>query len=291
MHAVARELVRRGQAVALVPTMGALHEGHLSLARRARTEGGALVVSIFVNPAQFGPSEDFARYPRNLERDLERLGPFAPEAVFAPSALDVYPSGFSTQVDPGEIGMGFEGASRPGHFRGVATVVLKLFNLVRPSVAYFGQKDFQQCVVIRRMVADLNVPVRVVVCPTVRDPDGLALSSRNSYLAPEDRHAAPVLYQSLRLAQEIFQAGEIRASALLDAMQSVLAGEPRISVDYTAIVEPAALKPVTEVETGHVALVAARVGATRLIDNLIFGPRCATEAELIDSAFPQSAPR
>jgi pantoate--beta-alanine ligase len=290
MQALARELQRRGKAVALVPTMGALHEGHLSLARRARAEGGALVVSIFVNPTQFGPSEDFARYPRNLERDLELVGPLAPEAVLAPSALDVYPPGFSSLVDPGEIGMAFEGASRPGHFRGVATVVLKLFNAVGPSVAYFGQKDFQQCVVIRRMVADLNLAVRVVVCPTVRDPDGLALSSRNRYLAADDRRAAPGLYRSLRLARETFQGGETRASALLDAMQSMLAGEPRLSVDYAAIVEPAGLKPVTEVETGHVALVAARVGGTRLIDNLIFSPRGATETELIDCAFASSPP-
>jgi pantoate--beta-alanine ligase len=291
MRAFARELKGRGKTVALVPTMGALHEGHLSLVRRAKAEGGAPVVSIFVNPTQFSPSEDFARYPRNLERDLELLGPLAPEAVFAPSALDVYPPGFATQADPGEIGMGFEGASRPGHFRGVATVVLKLFNVVGPSAAYFGQKDFQQCVVIRRMVADLNLAVRVVVCPTVRDPDGLALSSRNAYLAADDRRAAPALYRGLRLAREIYQAGETRASTLLDAMQSILAGEPRVSVDYTAIVEPAALKPVTEIEAGHVALVAARVGGTLLIDNLIFGPHDATETGLIDYAFPPTAAR
>lgn len=290
MQALAGELRRRGKPVALVPTMGALHEGHLSLVRRARANNGALAVSIFVNPAQFGPSEDFVRYPRSFERDLQLLEPFAPDAVFAPSALDVYPPGFSTEVDPGAIGMALEGASRPGHFRGVATVVLKLFNVVNPSVAYFGQKDFQQCVVIRRMVADLNLGVRIVVCPTVRDPDGLALSSRNAYLAAEDRRAAPALYHSLRLAREMYHSSETRASALLDAMQSVLVGEHRISTDYTAIVEPAALKPVSEIETGHVALMAARVGTTRLIDNLIFGPPGATETELIDCAFARNHP-
>ena len=290
MQSVAGELNRRGK-LGLVPTMGALHPGHLSLARRARAESDALAVSIFVNPAQFAPSEDFARYPRTLEADLDLLQPLAPEAVFAPSALDMYPQGFTTQADPGEVGMGFEGASRPGHFRGVATVVLKLFNVIRPATAYFGQKDFQQVVVIRRMTADLNLNVRVVVCPIVRDPDGLALSSRNAYLDPEDRLAAPALYRSLRLAQEVFQSGDTRASAVLDAMQSVLAGEPRLTLDYAAIVEPAELKPVTEIHTGNVALVAARAGGIRLIDNLIFGPPGASETELIDYAFPRTAAR
>jgi pantoate--beta-alanine ligase len=284
MCALARELRGNGTAVALVPTMGALHAGHLSLMQRAREDGHRLVVSIFVNPTQFGPSEDFNRYPRDLDRDLERLQAVQPDVVFAPSAEEMYTPGFSTYVDPGLVASRWEGTSRPGHFRGVCTVVLKLFNLVAPEVAYFGQKDFQQVVIMRQMVADLNLAVRPVICPIVREPDGLAISSRNVYLNAEDRKAALALCRSLRSAQQMFHRGETRATELLAALHAVVRGEPRASLHYAAIVDSASLEPVQQVASGNVALLAARVGPVRLIDNLIFGPAGATETELIELA-------
>jgi len=272
MRTRAREVRSRGISLALVPTMGALHEGHLSLVRRAKHQCDVVVVSVFVNPAQFGPAEDLARYPRTLTEDLELLRSFKVDAVFAPADAEMYPEGFRTFVEPGEIAASFEGASRPGHFRGVATVVLKLFNIVEPDVAYFGQKDFQQVQVIRRLVEDLNLGVRLVVCPIVREPDGVAMSSRNRYLSAEERLAALVLQRCLQRAEELAQAGEASAKKLLEEMQSVFAAEPRAQLDYLAIVEPTWLRPVERVAAGSVALVAARVGKVRLIDNLIFGP-------------------
>lgn len=271
MRRLARDLRGRGQVVALVPTMGALHEGHLSLVRRARADGGALVVSIFVNPTQFGPGEDLSRYPRNLDRDCELLAPFGPDAVFAPQASDMYPDGFDTRVEPGKAAQVLEGAVRPGHFGGVATVVLKLFSLIAPDAAYFGQKDFQQVAIIRRMVEDFNLSARIVVCPTVREPDGLALSSRNAYLDAEHRRAAPALYRSLVAARELFEAGETRVAALVDAMRAVIAGEPIVQLDYAAVVSEDSMQAVERAEAGNVALVAARVGPARLIDNVILG--------------------
>jgi pantoate--beta-alanine ligase len=285
MGTLARNLRSQGKVVTLVPTMGALHRGHLSLVERARDEGDILIVSIFVNPTQFGPGEDYERYPRNLDRDLELLTPFNPEAVFAPAATDMYPAGFSTTIEPGPVAASLEGAARPGHFRGVATIVLKLFNLIRPHIACFGQKDFQQVAVLRRMVQDLNVNTRIRVCPTVREPDGLAISSRNAYLSSEDREAAPVLYRSLRRAQELFQTGEIRASALLEIMQSAVASEPAVKLGYVAVVNPASMEVVEETIPGSVLLIAAQVGPARLIDNLILGPATASETELIELAF------
>jgi pantoate--beta-alanine ligase len=290
MQALARNLRRQGGAVTLLPTMGALHAGHLSLMQRAREHGGALIVSIFVNPTQFGPEEDFGHYPRDLDRDLKRLESMRPEAVFAPSAEQMYPRGFCTYVEPGPLAAQWEGASRPGHFRGVATVVLKLLNIINPEIAYFGQKDFQQAVVIREMITDFNLAVRLVVCPTVREPDGLAISSRNAYLSAEDRRAAAVLYRSLERARTMFQNGDTRADALLAAMQDVIADEPRVSLDYAAIVDSVSLQPLPQVMLGNVALIAARVGGVRLIDNLIFGPGEATETELIELATPSSCP-
>jgi pantoate--beta-alanine ligase len=274
-------LRRAGRAVSLVPTMGALHDGHLSLVRRAKAGGSAVIVSVFVNPAQFGPSEDYTRYPRNLDRDCEGLAPFAPEAVFAPEPIVMYPPGFETYVEPGKIGAGFEGAARPGHFRGVTTVVLKLLNIVRPDVACFGQKDFQQTAVLRRMMRDFDLETRLLICPTVREPDGLALSSRNAYLAAEDRQAAPVLYRSLCRARELFHGGETQADALTAAMRAVLEAEPRAKIDYAAVVRPDTLESPRQVSPGCVALVAARVGAARLIDNVILGPACASDEDLI----------
>ena len=284
MGTLARNLRSQGKVVTLVPTMGALHAGHLSLVERAREEGNALVVSIFVNPTQFGPGEDYERYPRNLDLDAELLAPFNPEAVFAPVPTDMYLPGFSTTVEPGTVATSLEGASRPGHFRGVATVVLKLLNIVHPHIAYFGQKDFQQVMVLRRMVQDLNVNTRVRVCPTVREPDGLAVSSRNAYLGVEHRHAAATLYRSLRSAQDLFLSGEARAGELLEAMRSVAASEPAVKLEYAVIVNPASMEPVQEAVPGSVALSAACVGPARLIDNLIFGPAGASEAELIELA-------
>jgi pantoate--beta-alanine ligase len=251
--------------------MGALHEGHLSLIRQAKKECAVVVVSIFVNPTQFGPTEDFARYPRSPEKDLELLRSLKVDVVFAPSSTEIYPDGFAAFVDPGAVATVFEGAKRPGHFRGVATVVLKLFNIVSPDMAFFGQKDFQQVVVIRHLVEDLNLPVRIVVCPTVREADGLAQSSRNVYLNAEDRKAALVLSRSLKRAEELAQAGEGDAEKLLEEMRKTFDAEPRVQLDYAAIVNPTTLEPVAQVNPGSVALVAARLGTVRLIDNLIFG--------------------
>ena len=282
MGAAARALRGEGRKVGLVPTMGALHEGHLSLVRRARAGCGAVVVTIFVNPTQFGPSEDYARYPRDLDRDLASLRPFAVDLVFAPAAAELYPPGFETYVEPGAVARPLEGAARPGHFRGVATVVLKLLNLVRPEAAYFGQKDFQQVAVIRRMAADLDAGVRIVMCPTVREQDGLALSSRNAYLGPEHRRAAAALYRGLRRARGLFQAGEPRAAALIEAMRAEIEAEPLVEPDYTAVVSPASMQAVEPARGGCVALVAARVGPARLIDNVILGPAGASEEDLID---------
>jgi pantoate--beta-alanine ligase len=249
-----------------------------------------VVVSIFVNPTQFGPREDFARYPRSPEMDLELLTSLEVDGVFAPSSTEIYPAGFATFLDPGHIATVFEGAQRPGHFRGVATVVLKLLNIVRPDVALFGQKDFQQVVVIRRLVEDLNLPVRIVVCPIVRETDGLAKSSRNVYLNAEERKAALVLFRSLRRAEEMDQAGEGDARKLLEEMRETFDAEPRVQLDYAAIVNPATLESVAKVIPGSVALVAARLGSVRLIDNLIFGPSGSTPEFCLQLALaPQAA--
>jgi pantoate--beta-alanine ligase len=271
MNRFSAEVRAQAKSLALVPTMGALHEGHLSLVRQAKKQSDSVVVSIFVNPTQFGPTEDFARYPRNPEKDLEFLRSLKVDVVFAPSSTEIYPSGFAAFVDPGPIATVFEGAKRPGHFRGVATVVLKLFNIVSPDMAFFGQKDFQQVVVLRRLVEDLNLPVRIVVCPIVREADGLAQSSRNVYLNAEDRKAALVLYRSLKRAEELAQAGEGDAERLLGEMRKTFDAEPRAQLDYAAIVNPTTLEPVAQVIPGSLALVAARLGSVRLIDNLIFG--------------------
>jgi pantoate--beta-alanine ligase len=273
MRQFTTEVRSQAKSLALVPTMGALHEGHLSLVRQAKTHCEVAVVSIFVNPTQFGPAEDFARYPRNPEKDFELLNSLKVDAVFAPSSTEIYPAGFSTFVDPGPIGMVFEGALRPGHFRGVATVVLKLINIVRPDIAFFGQKDFQQVVVIRRLIQDLNLPVRIAVCPIVREADDLAQSSRNVYLSAEDRKAALALSRSLRRAEEVAQAGEGDAQKVLEEMHKAFAAEPRLQLEYAAIVNPLTLESVTALNPGSVALVAARLGTVHLIDNLIFGPQ------------------
>jgi pantoate--beta-alanine ligase len=284
IRAFVKEAHAGGKSVGLVPTMGALHEGHLSLVRQAKGQCDVVVISIFVNPAQFGPGEDFERYPRQLGEDIDRLGAYNVGAVFAPSASEMYPEGFATWVDPGLLAEPLEGSARPGHFRGVATVVLKLFNVVRPDIAYFGQKDFQQAVILRRMVEDLNLSPRLVLCPIVRDEDGLALSSRNAYLDAAERRAALALPRSLARAQEMVHAGEGQARPVAEAMQKILLAESRIRLDYAAIVHPATLAPVERITAGTVALVAARVGSVRLIDNAIFGPPGAAPELLLQLA-------
>lgn len=284
MRAFSLQARAAGRSVGLVPTMGSLHEGHLSLVRQARRQCDAVVVSIFVNPAQFGASEDFARYPRSLDRDLETLRPFRVDAVFAPDTAEMYPTIFETYVVPGEAAKPFEGASRPGHFRGVTTVVLKLFNIVRPDIAYFGQKDFQQAHVIRRLIEDLNLETRLVICPIVREPDGLAKSSRNAYLSADERQAATVLNRSLRRAEELVHSGKCEAALLLEEMRGVVASEPRAQLEYAAIVDPIELESAERVTAGCVALVAARIGSTRLIDNLVLGPPGVSPEMLIQLA-------
>lgn len=252
-----------------VPTMGYLHEGHLSLVRRARAENDRVAVSIFVNPTQFGPHEDYARYPRDLERDLRLLEPLGVDLVFIPSVEEMYPPGFQTWVIVEEVSRPLEGASRPGHFRGVATVVAKLFNILQPDRAYFGQKDAQQTVVIRRMVQDLNIPVEIVICPTVREPDGLAMSSRNSYLNPEERRAATVLFRALQAAKARYEAGERDAERLREAMREVIRAEPLARIDYVSVAHPETLQELERVEGPALLSLAVYIGTTRLIDNLM----------------------
>jgi pantoate--beta-alanine ligase len=252
-----------------VPTMGYLHEGHLSLVRRARAENDRVAVSVFVNPTQFGPHEDYARYPRDLERDLRLLEPLGVDLVFVPSVEEMYPPGFQTWVIVEEVSRPLEGASRPGHFRGVATVVAKLFNILQPDRAYFGQKDAQQTVVIRRMVQDLNIPVEIVICPTVREPDGLAMSSRNTYLNPEERRAATVLFRALQAAKARYEAGERDAERLREAMREVIRAEPLARIDYVSVAHPETLQELERVEGPALLSLAVYIGTTRLIDNLM----------------------
>jgi pantoate--beta-alanine ligase len=252
--------------IGLVPTMGALHAGHLALIERARRECASVVVSIFVNPTQFGPGEDYERYPRTLEADLRACETSGVDLVFAPDVATMYPPGHTTWVDPGTPGMVLEGAARPGHFRGVATVVTILLNLVRPDLAYFGQKDGQQAIVVDRVVRDLGLPVGLVVVPTVRDPDGLALSSRNAYLAPAERAAAPVLHRALQAAAEAFERGERDAGQLRSLMRDVLAGEPLGRPDYVSVADRATLEELGTVDGPALLSLAVRFPSARLID-------------------------
>jgi len=258
-------------SVGLVPTMGYLHEGHLSLVRAARQENDAVVVSIFVNPTQFGPREDFSTYPRDLERDLALLERESVDLVFAPDAAEVYPPGYGTYVEVGGVTERLEGAARPGHFRGVATVVAKLFNVVQPTRAYFGQKDAQQCVVVKKMVADLNFGLEVRVLPTVREPDGLALSSRNVYLGPEERVAARVLSAGLFAARKRWEEGERDAEALRRLVRETVGVEPRAQLEYVSVADATSLEELAAVDRPALVSLAARVGRTRLIDNVTLG--------------------
>jgi pantoate--beta-alanine ligase len=260
-----------GRSIGLVPTMGALHEGHLGLVRAARRDTDLVVVSLFVNPTQFGLREDLARYPRDFEGDRRKLQDEGVDVLWAPPTEEVYPAGYQTYIRVEELETRLDGASRPGHFRGVATVVAKLFHVVLPHRAYFGQKDAAQVAVIRRMVRDLNFPLELVVCPIVREPDGLALSSRNAYLGPEDRQAATILYRSLQAAQARYDQGERSAAALRLILFETIASEPRARLDYAEVVDPDSLLPVDQVSSATLLAVAAWLGATRLIDNVVVG--------------------
>ena len=257
----------------LVPTMGYLHAGHLSLVAQARQENGATAVSIFVNPTQFGPREDFARYPRDMERDLHLLAEAKVDLVFAPTVSTMYPEGFGTYVVLPAADEVLEGSARPDHFRGVATVVCKLLNIVQPTRAYFGQKDAQQTVVVRQMIRDLNLPTSIVVAPTVREADGLALSSRNTYLSAEQRATAPVLYRALEAARQHYAAGERAGEALRQTIRAVLASAPLVGLEYVSVADPLTLRELVAVgRDGALLSLAARLGSVRLIDNLLLEP-------------------
>ncbi len=251
--------------------MGYFHEGHLALMRRARADCQRVVVSLFVNPTQFGRGEDLERYPRDFERDRELATAAGVDVMFAPDAADMYPEGYATYVDVERLTAGLCGARRPGHFRGVATVVTKLLNICRPTAAYFGQKDYQQAQVVRRLAADLDFDVQIEVLPIVREPDGLAMSSRNQYLTAEERLQATCLFRALARAQELFAAGETRPGRYGDEMTAVITAQPLARVDYAEVVTPEELTPAESVEAGCVAAVAASVGQTRLIDNTVLG--------------------
>jgi pantoate--beta-alanine ligase len=269
MQAASRAARVQEVKIGFVPTMGALHEGHVSLVRRARQEASLVVVSIFVNPLQFGPTEDFNQYPRTLEADCARLEGEGVEIVFAPSAGEMYPAGATTVVHVGGLSDRLDGRSRPGHFRGVSTVVAKLFHIVQPDYAVFGQKDAAQVAVLRRMVRDLNMDLELIVAPIVREADGLALSSRNAYLTVEQRQQALVLHRALLAVESAAKAGESCAEKLRSAALAVLASEPAAQLDYCEIIDPDTLEPVRDITQGALAAVAAYFGSTRLIDNLL----------------------
>jgi pantoate--beta-alanine ligase len=257
------------EPVGLVPTMGYLHEGHLSLVRQARMENTSLVASIFVNPTQFGPHEDFSHYPRDTKRDLDLLEKEKVDAIFMPPVSEMYPEKFSSWVEVAKVTERLEGASRPGHFRGVTTVCAKLFNIIQPARAYFGQKDAQQVLVIRKMVADLNMNLEIVTLPTVREADGLAMSSRNSYLNPEERQAAVVLYQALKLAQKLWSQGEKDAEHLRWEIIKLIQKEPLADIDYVSIANAETLDELDIVSPPALVSLAVKIGKTRLIDNIV----------------------
>ncbi len=272
MKAVSREHRARGERIGLVPTMGFLHEGHLSLVRECRAKSDVTVVSIFVNPAQFGPKEDLGSYPRDLEGDAGRLEKAGVDYVFHPEPSDMYPEGYRTYVAVEELEDRLCGRSRPGHFRGVCTVVLKLFNIVRPDVAFFGWKDAQQVIILKKMAADLDLAVRVEALPLVRDADGLALSSRNSYLSTEERNAALVLSRSLAEARRMVEAGERDANVILGGIRKAVAGEPLARLDYVELVDLANLRPLARLDAEALLAMAVFIGRTRLIDNVRLAP-------------------
>jgi len=267
--AVSKEAHRVAKRVGFVPTMGALHEGHLSLVRTARAQADLVIASVFVNPRQFAPNEDFSKYPRNPEKDAAMLAAEKTDYVFLPSVEDMYPPGSTSWVTVEGLSEKLDGGSRPGHFRGVTTIVAKLFSIVQPDLAFFGQKDAAQVAIVSKMVRDLNFDVRIVVCPIVREVDGLAMSSRNAYLTPEQRKHALVLYRSLMRVQFLVDRGEAASDRLLVAGKQVMAEEPAAKLDYFEIVNRETLEPVNDVSAGALVAVAAYVGSTRLIDNIV----------------------
>lgn len=269
MTATSRDVQREGKRVGFVPTMGALHEGHLALVRAARAQCEVVVVSIFVNPTQFGPNEDLAKYPRTFDQDKAMLEREGVDCIFYPSVEEMYPPGATTWVTVEGLSEKLDGRSRPGHFRGVTTVVSKLLNIVQPQAAFFGQKDAAQVAIIRKMVRDLNFSVQIVICPIVRESDGLAMSSRNAYLNPQERKQALVLSRSLRHVQSLIERGERSADKLIAAGRQTIAEEPAVRPDYFEVVDPDTLDPVKEVANGALVAVAGYVGNTRLIDNLL----------------------
>jgi pantoate--beta-alanine ligase len=271
MRGATRAVRQTGKGLGFVPTMGALHEGHLSLVRAARASCDVVAASIFVNPTQFGPTEDLAKYPCSFERDRELLEREGVELLFAPAVQEMYPAGAVTWVTVEGLSDKLDGRSRPGHFRGVTTVVTKLFDIVEPDAAFFGQKDAAQVAIIRRMVRDLNLPVEIVICPIVREPDGLAMSSRNAYLSPEQRRQALVLHRSLQRVESLVKAGERNAARLTAAGRWEFDAEKSVRLDYFEIVNPNTLDPVEDISRGALAAVAAFVGSTRLIDNMLLG--------------------
>lgn len=269
MHRAADQMRQAGQRIALVPTMGYLHEGHLSLVRRARQVADRVVVSIFVNPLQFGPAEDFVAYPRDLARDLERLDQCGAHLTYVPEVEEIYPEDFATTVEVARLTQGLCGAHRPGHFEGVTTIVAKLFAAVKPHVAIFGQKDAQQTLIIKKMVRDLNLDVEIVMAPTVREADGLAMSSRNAYLTAEERMEAPALYRALRLGKKMIGRGERRACRVVAAMRDAIVPLCHAKIDYIEAVDAESLAPVEVIETTTLLAVAVRFGKARLIDNAL----------------------
>lgn len=272
MKQAARSARQQGRVIGLVPTMGALHEGHLSLVHEAKQQCSPVVVSIFVNPKQFGPSEDLAKYPRTLEADREALEKIGVDYAFVPSAEEMYPRGFHTSVEVEGLSNTLEGRARPGHFRGVATVVLKLFEIVQPNLAFFGRKDAQQARILHQMAADLALDTQLVVCPIIREPDGLALSSRNTYLKNDERRSATALYRSLEALRREMAAGERNVARLLNSMRGVIQSEPGVTLDYAEIVDADTFEPAQTLWKPCYALLAATVGETRLIDNALIEP-------------------
>ncbi|HVB86444.1 MAG TPA: pantoate--beta-alanine ligase [Candidatus Dormibacteraeota bacterium] len=272
MKQTARNLRQQERVLGLVPTMGALHEGHFSLIREAKKQCAPVVVSIFVNPTQFGPGEDLSKYPRTFEADRKALENLGVDYLFAPEAEEIYPAVFRTAVNVDGLSERLEGKSRPGHFRGVATVVLKLFEIVQPNFAFFGRKDAQQARILRQMASDLNLDTQLVICPIMRETDGLALSSRNAYLKGDDRRAATALYRALDATRLEIEAGERDAARLLGVIRGVIQAQPGVQLDYAEIVDADSFEPVTAVRIPCYALIAARAGSTRLIDNALIEP-------------------
>lgn len=274
MTALVREVRRAGKRIGFVPTMGALHEGHLSLVRTARAQCDTVVASVFVNPAQFGPNEDFSRYPRNFEHDAEMLAGEKADFVFYPSVEEMYPQGARTWVEVEGLSEKLDGRSRPGHFRGVTTVVCKLFNIIWPDMAFFGQKDAAQVAIIRRMVQELNFSIEIVACPIVREKDGLAMSSRNAYLDSGQRRQALVLYRALMRVHFLVDRGETQSARLVQAGRQVMAEEPAVRPDYFEIIHPDTLEPLPDISQRSLVAVAAYLGNTRLIDNTVISGAC-----------------